>query len=100
MRRLSATLSDIVTWRIDSWYESALDVLLSAPPFLELELFEFNLLCDPLPEEEARKIMMDILPQCYGRGILELNIRPGEYKILRSCLEILLIVCREEVKSC
>ena len=80
------------------WYESALDVLLSAPPFLELELFEFNLLCDPLPEEEARKILMDILPQCDGRGSLDLNIRPGEYKILR--LELLLIVCREEVKSC
>ena len=89
-----------MTWRIDSWYESELDVILSSPLFLELELFEFNLLCDPLPEEEARKILMDILPQCHGRGILELNIRPGEYKILRSCLENLLIVCREEVKSC
>ena len=100
MRRLSATLSNIVTWRIDSWYESELDVILSSSLFLELELFEFNLLCDPLPEEEARKILMDILPQCIGRGILELNIRPGEYKILRSCLELLLIVCREEVKSC
>ncbi|KAI0718178.1 hypothetical protein C8T65DRAFT_94918 [Cerioporus squamosus] len=81
MQRLALTVRSHETpleTVIQHWSASGLDDILSAPPFLRLEEFEFNLLCTGFEHAAAREEIVRILPQCHGRGIFRLHMKPYE----------------------
>ena len=78
------------------WADMGLDALMSSPPFLNLRLLKLSIICPPEDEGDMHgdwsRALYAALPQCYRRGIIEVQVEKCACPFSAMHLAFLLIV--------